>query len=43
LNFHAVFPFLGVIVAANSQTSFGANARSSTRFTFVSTAGTGFS
>jgi hypothetical protein len=43
LNFHAVLPFLGVIAAANAHTSFGSNARSSTRFTFVSTVGTGFS
>jgi len=43
LNFHAVLPFRGVIAAANAHTSSGSNARSSTRFTFVSTVGTGFS
>jgi hypothetical protein len=43
LNLQARFPFFGTIVAASPHTSFVLNTRSSTRFTFVSTAGTGFS
>jgi len=43
LNFQAVLPFFGTIAAAVVQTSFGLNARWTTRFTFVSTVGTGFS
>jgi len=43
LNFQARLPFFGTIAAANVHTSFVLNTRSNTLFTFVSTAGTGFS
>jgi hypothetical protein len=43
LNLHALLPFFGTIAAASFHTPFVLNTRSKTRFTFVSTAGTGFS